>query len=104
MNDLQEGDKRLLECDNALVVPIHTSIQLLLTSADVIHSFWVPALSMKTDCNPGILTSDHMFIQKPGIMYGQCAELCGRNHYKMPIVIKAVPNMPLIKKDAEDEE
>jgi cytochrome c oxidase subunit 2 len=89
--DLKPGQVRLLEVDNRIVVPINTTIKVLLTSTDVIHSWAVPALGIKTDCVPGRLNETWMRIDKPGIYYGQCSELCGSKHGFMPIVIEAVP-------------
>ncbi|MCP4986294.1 MAG: cytochrome c oxidase subunit II [Colwellia sp.] len=88
--DLDEGASRLLEVDNCLVLPIHTHVRILITGADVIHSFAVPALGVKTDAIPGRLNQTNMFIKRPGLFYGQCSEICGTNHSFMPIAIRAV--------------
>lgn len=80
----------LLEVDKPLVVPIHKKIRFLVTSNDVIHSWWVPALGIKRDAIPGFIYEAWARIDKPGIYRGQCAELCGVNHAYMPIVVKAV--------------
>lgn len=79
----------LLEVDHPLVVPIHKKIRLLVTSNDVIHSWWVPDLGIKRDAIPGFIHEAWAEIEKPGIYRGQCAELCGVNHGFMPIVIEA---------------
>lgn len=79
----------LLEVDNPLVVPIHKKIRFLVTSNDVIHSWWVPALGVKRDAIPGFIHEAWTRIEKPGIYRGQCAELCGVNHAYMPIVVVA---------------
>lgn len=79
----------LLEVDNPLVVPIHKKIRLLVTSNDVIHSWWVPALGIKRDAIPGFIHESWARIEKPGTYRGQCAELCGINHAYMPIVVIA---------------
>jgi len=80
----------LLNVDHPLVLPINTKIRFLFTSADVIHAWWVPALGWKKDAIPGFITAAWARIDKPGIYRGQCAELCGRDHGFMPIVVKAV--------------
>ncbi len=80
----------LLEVDRPLVLPIHEKIRFLVTSNDVIHSWWVPALGIKRDAMPGFIYESWARIDKPGIYRGQCAELCGINHGYMPIVIEAV--------------
>lgn len=89
-SDLNSGDFRLLEVDNRLVVPINTHVRILVTGADVLHSFAVPALGLKTDAVPGRLNQTGIFIKRPGTFYGQCSEICGANHSFMPIVIEAV--------------
>ncbi len=80
----------LLEVDNPLVVPINTKIRFLLTADDVIHSWWVPALGWKRDAIPGFINQAWTEILEPGIYRGQCAELCGKDHGFMPVVVKAV--------------
>ena len=89
-SDLNKGDFRLLEVDNRLVLPINTHVRILVTGADVLHSFAVPALAVKMDAVPGRLNQTGVFIKRPGIFYGQCSEICGANHSFMPIVIEAV--------------
>ncbi len=80
----------LLEVDKPLVVPVHQKIRFLVTSKDVIHSWWVPDLAIKRDAIPGFIHEAWTRIDKPGFYRGQCAELCGVNHGFMPIVVKAV--------------
>lgn len=80
---------RLLSVDNRLHVPIRSNIQLLITSADVLHSWAVPSLGIKVDACPGRLTRATLVIKRAGIFYGQCSEICGINHGFMPIVIEA---------------
>nr|QZN07991.1 cytochrome c oxidase subunit II [Craspedacusta sowerbii] len=89
-NDLKEGDLRLLEVDNRVVVPINTHVRVMVTGADVIHSFAVPALGIKADAVPGRLNQTSFFIKRPGVFYGQCSEICGSEHSFMPIVVEAV--------------
>ena len=80
----------LQEVDNQLVVPINKKIRFLLTSNDVLHAWWVPDLALKKDAIPGFINEMSVVINEPGIYRGRCAELCGRHHGFMPIVIKAV--------------
>nr|YP_010323033.1 cytochrome c oxidase subunit II [Nidalia simpsoni]UKP87903.1 cytochrome c oxidase subunit 2 [Nidalia simpsoni] len=89
-SDLQPGDLRLLEVDNRMVVPINTYVRVLVTGADVLHSFAVPSLAIKMDAVPGRLNQTGFLAKRPGLFYGQCSELCGANHSFMPIVIEAV--------------
>lgn len=90
-NKEKKGEWYLLEVDNPIVVPIHKKIRFLMTSNDVIHSWWVPDLGVKKDAIPGFTNEAWAKIDKPGTYRGQCAELCGQNHGFMPIVVKAVP-------------
>jgi cytochrome c oxidase subunit 2 len=88
--DVTQIENYLLEVDNPVVVPIETKIQLLLTSNDVIHSWWIPDLGWKRDAIPGFVNANWTFISEPGVYRGQCAELCGRDHGYMPVVLRAV--------------
>ena len=81
---------RLLEVDNRLFVPTNTHIRVLVTSADVLHSWAVPSLGIKVDACPGRLNQVLLFVKREGVFYGQCSELCGVNHGFMPIVVQAV--------------
>lgn len=90
-DDLERGDFRLLEVDHRVVLPTHTDIRVLVTSADVIHSWTVPRLGVKADAIPGRLNQLSFFIKYPGVFYGQCSEICGANHSFIPIVVEAVP-------------
>lgn len=89
-NTQPKGQWYLLEVDKPLVLPIHKKIRFLVTSNDVIHSWWVPQLGVKRDAIPGFMHEAWARINKPGIYRGQCAELCGVNHGFMPIVVRAV--------------
>lgn len=91
--DLNEGEFRKLTVDNALILPINTSIRLIVTSNDVIHSFAIPSLGIKIDAMPGRLNTVGFTINRPTILFGQCSELCGVLHSAMPIQINAV-NLP----------
>ncbi|SVC25340.1 uncharacterized protein METZ01_LOCUS278194, partial [marine metagenome] len=80
----------LLDVDNYVVLPIKTKIRILTTAADVIHGWWVPDLGWKRDAIPGFINDNWTYIEEPGIYRGNCAELCGRDHGFMPIVVNAV--------------
>jgi len=86
----REVDNYLLEVDKRLVVPTDTKIRLLLTSGDVIHSWWLPDLGWKRDAIPGMVNEAWTLIEEPGVYRGQCAELCGKDHGFMPVVVEAV--------------
>lgn len=89
-SDLEMSRFRLLEVDNRTVLPINTQIRIIITAADVIHSWTVPALGVKADAIPGRLNQTRFLISRPGLFYGQCSEICGANHRFMPIVIERV--------------
>ena len=81
----------LLEVDNEVVLPVGRKVRILLTADDVIHAWWVPALGMKKDAIPGFINELWTRIDEPGVYRGQCAELCGKDHGYMPIVVRAIP-------------
>jgi len=85
-----ESPLRLLEVDQKIHLPINTHIRLLVTSADVLHSWAVPSFGIKIDACPGRLSQGSLFIKREGVFYGQCSEICGVNHGFMPIVIRVV--------------
>lgn len=89
-SDLEEGDLRLLEVDNQLVVPTNTHVRVIISSADVIHCWAIPSLGVKLDAIPGRLNQTGFLANREGTFYGQCSEICGANHAFMPIVVKAV--------------
>lgn len=96
-SDLNKGDFRLLEVDNRIVLPINTEIRVIITGADVIHSFTVPSLGVKADAVPGRLNQARFIIKRGGLFYGQCSEICGSDHSFMPIVVEAIPVSDFIK-------
>ena len=79
-DDLELGQLRLLEVDNRMVVPAKTHLRMIITSADVLHSWAVPSLGVKCDAVPGRLNQTSIFIKREGVYYGQCSEICGTNH------------------------
>lgn len=90
-NKQEKGEHYLLEVDNELVLPVGKKTRFLITSNDVLHAWWVPDLAVKKDAIPGFINEAWTKIDKPGIYRGQCAELCGRHHGFMPIVVRALP-------------
>ena len=89
-DDLQTGIFRLLDTDNRVVLPINSPIRIIVTAADVLHSWTVPRLGVKSDATPGRLNQVRFSINRPGILYGQCSEICGANHRFIPITIERV--------------
>nr|QKY75029.1 cytochrome c oxidase subunit II [Semimytilus algosus] len=92
MDKSSQGEKyRLLEVDQRMVAPVKVSIRLLVTSADVLHSFAIPSCAVKVDAIPGRLNQAPLSVDKTCVCYGQCSELCGVNHSFMPIVVEFIP-------------
>nr|YP_010946010.1 cytochrome c oxidase subunit II [Libythea myrrha]WGN99244.1 cytochrome c oxidase subunit 2 [Libythea myrrha] len=89
-SDMNINNFRLLDVDNRIVLPINNQIRILVTATDVIHSWTVPSLGVKVDANPGRLNQTSFFINRPGLFFGQCSEICGANHSFMPIVIESI--------------
>nr|QZZ81213.1 cytochrome c oxidase subunit II [Rucervus duvaucelii ranjitsinhi]QZZ81226.1 cytochrome c oxidase subunit II [Rucervus duvaucelii ranjitsinhi] len=90
-SELKPGELRLLEVDNRVVLPMEMTIRVLVSSEDVLHSWAVPSLGLKTDAIPGRLNQTTLMSTRPGLYYGQCSEICGSNHSFMPIVLELVP-------------
>nr|YP_009754961.1 cytochrome c oxidase subunit II [Scotonycteris zenkeri occidentalis]QIP53243.1 cytochrome c oxidase subunit II [Scotonycteris zenkeri occidentalis] len=89
--ELKPGELRLLEVDNRVVLPMELTIRMLISSEDVLHSWAIPSLGLKTDAIPGRLNQTTLMSTRPGLYYGQCSEICGSNHSFMPIVLELVP-------------
>ncbi len=87
-NRAPKGENYLLEVDNPMVVPVDTKVRVLLTAGDVIHAWWVPAFGVKQDAIPGFVRDSWFTAEKVGIYRGQCAELCGKEHGFMPVVVE----------------
>jgi cytochrome c oxidase subunit 2 len=90
-DQLKPGQKRMLSVDNPLVVPAQKNIRILTTSADVIHSFFVPSFGVQKYAIPGRLMETWFLVEKPGNYYGECNQICGANHSIMPIEVRAIP-------------
>ncbi len=89
-SDLKPGQLRMLSVDNAMVVPVNKVVQVLVTGADVIHEWMVPAFGTRADAIPGRVNRTWFIATEPGTYYGECSELCGQGHPYMPIAVKAV--------------
>nr|YP_010037160.1 cytochrome c oxidase subunit II [Galerella sanguinea]QQW47832.1 cytochrome c oxidase subunit II [Galerella sanguinea] len=89
--ELKPGELRLLEVDNRVILPMEMTIRMLISSEDVLHSWAVPSLGLKTDAIPGRLNQTTLMGTRPGLYYGQCSEICGSNHSFMPIVLELIP-------------
>nr|QFZ89363.1 cytochrome oxidase subunit II [Octolasion tyrtaeum] len=96
-SELSPGDYRLLEVDNRVVIPMQLEIRMLITAADVIHSWTVPALGVKVDAVPGRLNQIGFTTTQAGVFYGQCSEICGANHSFMPIAVEAINTKSFMK-------
>nr|AKI32206.1 cytochrome c oxidase subunit II [Lethocerus indicus] len=90
-SEMEMMEFRLLDVDNRMMMPMNTQIRLLVTAADVLHSWAMPSLGIKIDATPGRLNQGSISIMRPGLMFGQCSEICGANHSFMPIVVESTP-------------
>nr|YP_009860551.1 cytochrome c oxidase subunit II [Kirchnerius guangxii]QKD75001.1 cytochrome c oxidase subunit II [Kirchnerius guangxii] len=95
--DLKKSGFRLLDVDNRAVLPYNSQIRLMITAADVLHSWTIPALSVKIDATPGRLNQASFLLSRTGLFFGQCSEICGANHSFMPIVIESISPSFFIK-------
>uniref|UniRef100_A0AAU7B9U2 Cytochrome c oxidase subunit 2 n=1 Tax=Isoplectron armatum TaxID=3073468 RepID=A0AAU7B9U2_9ORTH len=89
-NEANLNSFRLLDVDNRTILPMNLQVRVLVTAADVLHSWAVPALGIKIDATPGRLNQTNFFLNRPGLFFGQCSEICGANHSFMPIIIESV--------------
>nr|APX40683.1 cytochrome c oxidase subunit 2 [Labidostomis lucida] len=96
-NDLKNFNFRLLDVDNRAPVPFNTQVRIMITSADVIHSWTIPSLGVKVDATPGRLNQASFLISRAGLFFGQCSEICGANHSFMPIVLESISPQKFIK-------
>nr|QJT78382.1 cytochrome c oxidase subunit II [Macropodaphis paradoxa] len=90
INDLEKENFRLIEVDNKTIIPYKFNIRLLISSDDVIHSWTIPSLAIKIDAIPGRMNQINLFMNRPGLYFGQCSEICGINHSFMPIQIESI--------------
>nr|QEM01931.1 cytochrome c oxidase subunit II [Abscondita chinensis] len=90
VNENKNYSFRLLEVDNRLVLPVYTQIRMMVSSSDVIHSWTIPSSSIKIDATPGRLNQTTFFMNRVGLFFGQCSEICGMNHSFMPIVVESI--------------
>nr|AFE61561.1 cytochrome oxidase subunit 2 [Myllaena audax] len=96
-DDLKLFNFRLLDVDNRIAIPFNSQIRMLVTAADVLHSWTIPSLSIKIDATPGRLNQTNFFTNRTGIFFGQCSEICGANHSFMPIVMESISPKFFIK-------
>nr|YP_009092206.1 cytochrome c oxidase subunit II [Neochauliodes fraternus]AHG24695.1 cytochrome c oxidase subunit II [Neochauliodes fraternus]UFZ12828.1 cytochrome c oxidase subunit II [Acanthacorydalis unimaculata] len=96
LNEMNNENFRLLDVDNRIILPMLSQIRVLVTATDVLHSWAIPALGVKIDATPGRLNQTSFFMNRPGLYYGQCSEICGANHSFMPIVIESVSSKSFI--------
>lgn len=97
INELPTNGFRLLDVDNRIIIPINVQIRILVTATDVIHSWTIPSLGIKIDATPGRLNQTNFIINRPGLFFGQCSEICGTNHSFIPIVIERITTNFFIK-------
>nr|YP_009185829.1 cytochrome c oxidase subunit II [Euryusa optabilis]ALO70556.1 cytochrome c oxidase subunit 2 [Euryusa optabilis] len=97
MLEMKKFNFRLLDVDNRITIPFNSQIRMLITAADVLHSWTIPSLSVKIDATPGRLNQINFFINRSGIFFGQCSEICGANHSFMPIVMESISPKYFIK-------
>nr|YP_010999497.1 cytochrome c oxidase subunit 2 [Ochthebius lejolisii]QNP10021.1 cytochrome c oxidase subunit 2 [Ochthebius lejolisii]WPM98409.1 cytochrome c oxidase subunit 2 [Ochthebius lejolisii] len=97
LNELKMNNFRLLDVDNRVILPYNSQIRMMVTAADVLHSWTIPSLSVKIDATPGRLNQINFFMNRAGLFYGQCSEICGANHSFMPIVLESIAPKFFIK-------
>nr|YP_009995378.1 cytochrome c oxidase subunit II [Ochthebius hasegawai]QNP09794.1 cytochrome c oxidase subunit 2 [Ochthebius hasegawai] len=90
MNEMKNNGFRLLDVDNRITLPYNSQIRMMVTAADVLHSWTIPSLSVKIDATPGRLNQINFFMNRAGLFFGQCSEICGANHSFMPIVLESI--------------
>nr|QJT78394.1 cytochrome c oxidase subunit II [Takecallis taiwana]UTU35087.1 cytochrome c oxidase subunit II [Takecallis taiwana] len=90
LNSMEKNNFRLIEVDNKTIIPYKFNIRLLISSDDVIHSWTIPSLAIKMDAIPGRMNQINLFMNRPGLYFGQCSEICGINHSFMPIQIESI--------------
>nr|AIS86057.1 cytochrome oxidase subunit II [Tryonicus vicinus] len=96
-NEMNSASFRLLDVDNRIPLPTNMFIRVIITAADVLHSWTIPSIGVKADATPGRLNQVSMSLNRPGLFYGQCSEICGANHSFMPIVIESISMSNFIK-------
>nr|AOY39736.1 cytochrome c oxidase subunit 2 [Scolytinae sp. BMNH 1043123] len=95
--DMQKYSFRLLDVNNRLMIPFNSQIRIMISSADVIHSWTIPSLGVKLDATPGRLNQSNFNINRTGLFFGQCSEICGANHSFMPITIESISSNHFLK-------
>nr|YP_010586162.1 cytochrome c oxidase subunit II [Eubasilissa sinensis]UZZ43924.1 cytochrome c oxidase subunit II [Eubasilissa sinensis] len=92
-NKINTNEFRLIEVDNRIILPMKTQIRIMISASDVIHSWTIPSLAVKADAVPGRLNQANFLLNRPGLFFGQCSEICGTNHSFMPITIESISPM-----------
>lgn len=90
IDKINPNEFRLIEVDNRIVLPIKTQIRIIISASDVIHSWTIPSLAVKADAVPGRLNQANFLLNRPGLFFGQCSEICGTNHRFIPITIERI--------------
>nr|YP_009000479.1 cytochrome c oxidase subunit II [Eubasilissa regina]AHF21720.1 cytochrome c oxidase subunit II [Eubasilissa regina] len=90
---INTNEFRLIEVDNRIILPMKTQIRIMISASDVIHSWTIPSLAVKADAVPGRLNQANFLLNRPGLFFGQCSEICGTNHSFMPITIESISPM-----------
>nr|AYP72674.1 cytochrome c oxidase subunit II [Cassida sp. EMHAU-15090501] len=97
VTEMKPFNFRLIDVDNRMIIPFKSQIRMLISSTDVIHSWTIPSLGVKMDATPGRLNQSSFLINRPGLFFGQCSEICGANHSFMPIVVESISPNHFIK-------
>nr|YP_011004239.1 cytochrome c oxidase subunit 2 [Macrostylophora euteles]WPS93588.1 cytochrome c oxidase subunit 2 [Macrostylophora euteles] len=95
--EMLDNNFRLLDVDNRIILPFNSQIRILITATDVLHSWTIPSIGVKVDATPGRLNQSNFLINRPGLFFGQCSEICGANHSFMPIVLESISLNSFIK-------
>nr|YP_010836243.1 cytochrome c oxidase subunit II [Paradoxopsyllus custodis]WGC90505.1 cytochrome c oxidase subunit 2 [Paradoxopsyllus custodis] len=95
--EMLDNNFRLLDVDNRIILPFNSQIRILITATDVLHSWTIPSIGIKVDATPGRLNQSNFLINRPGLFFGQCSEICGANHSFMPIVLESISLNSFIK-------
>nr|YP_011036760.1 cytochrome c oxidase subunit II [Conlopa bredoni]WRK21429.1 cytochrome c oxidase subunit II [Conlopa bredoni] len=95
--EINSEEFRLMEVDNRMIIPFSTKTRMIMTSTDVIHSWTIPSIGIKVDASPGRMNQGNILINRPGLFFGQCSEICGSNHSFMPISLEVVNMSTFIK-------
>lgn len=96
-SEIKNWNFRLLDVDNRIIIPFNSKIRIIVTATDVVHSWTIPSLGVKIDATPGRINQIRFFINYPGLLFGQCSEICGANHRFIPIIIESISPFSFLK-------